>query len=190
MKPRCLLTMLSILFTGLLYGQVLSSDILVMKEKKRTIRTWVKGDFIHFQFVTNQWLDGRIERIANDSIFMTYYATRQVPNGFGFPTVDTAWLGPFNIHVSEIKSMPAKTQYRSVFTNGALLQFGSLGFIFLNLFNSLNNGEQVFSSSNLSALGIASGVFLLGKIQQWQYQPYLRIRKKYSMQIISTSVNK
>lgn len=188
MRPTCLLILLSLCLSLTTLGQ--SNDILVMKERKRTIRSWVKGDLIHFQFVTNQWIDGRIERIGNDSIFLNYYITRELVNGFGFPVFDTAWMGPFSLHVSEIKGMPARWQHTSAFTNGALLQLGAGGYMFLNIFNSLNNGEPVFGSSNLTRLGVASGVFLAGKLQEWNHRPYVRIRKKYSMRILSTSVNK
>lgn len=163
------------------------SDVLVLKEKGRNIRSWVKDDFIRFQYVTTQWIEGKIKNIARDSVFINAFVTRQIPNQFGFPTIDTAWFGLMGIHISEFIGMPGNPFKSGIFTNGTLLQLGGAAYIFLNLFNSIQGGEQVFSSSNLTSIGIAAGVFMIGKIQSWRHRPYIQIRKKYSMQIISTS---
>lgn len=161
------------------------SDVLVFKKKNQNIQSWVKDDYIHFQYVTTQWLNAKIKRIENDSIFIQCYTTRQVPNQFGFPTIDTAWLGPMSVHLSEIIGMPGNRYKSGIFTNGSLLKIGSTGYAFLNIFNSLEKGEPVFASYNLRRIGIAAGVFLLGHLQSLKYKSYIRIRKKYSMQIIS-----
>lgn len=161
------------------------SDVLVFKKKNQNIQSWVKDDFIHFQYVTTQWINGKIKRIANDSIFVNCYITRQVPNQFGFPTIDTSWYGLMSIHVSEIIGMPGNRYKSGMFTSGSLLKIGSAGYVFLNLFNSLKNGEAVFASPNLRNIGIAAGIFLLGHLQSLKYKSYIRMGKKYSIQIIS-----
>lgn len=166
------------------------SGVLVFKEKNRTIRNWTAGDFIHFQYVTTQWIDAKIKHIASDSIFLNCFITRQVPNLFGFPTIDTSWLGPLNMHVSEIIGMPGNPYKSGIFSNGTLFKMGSAGYIFLNLFNSIQRNEQIFSGNNLQSLGIASGVFMVGVLQSLKYKSHVRIRKKYSMQIISINTAK
>lgn len=161
------------------------SDVLVFKKKTQNIKSWVKDDFIHFQYVTTQWLDGKIKLIANDSIFVNCYITRQVANRFGFPTIDTSWFGVLGVHVSEIIGMPGNRYKSGMFTNGSLLKIGSAGYIFLNLFNSLESGVGLFASNNLRNIGIAAGVFVLGHLQSLQYKSHVRMGRKYSMQIIA-----
>jgi len=182
MRPVLLLFVVSFFFHLHTWAQ---SDVLVFKKKNQNIQSWVKDDFIHFQYVTTQWLDGKIKRIANDSIFVNCYITRQIPNQFGFPTIDTSWFSLMGIHVSEIIGMPGNRYKSGMFTNGSLLKIGSAGYTFLNIFNSLESGEAVFGSTNLRNIGIAAGVFLLGHLQSLKYKSYIRIGKKYSMQIIS-----
>lgn len=182
MRPVPLLFIFSSFFHLHTWAQ---SDVLVFKKKNQNIQSWVKDDYIRFQYVTTQWIDGRIKRITNDSIFLNCFITRQVFNQFGFPTPDTSWIGPVNIHVSEIIGMPGNRFRSGMFTNGSLLKIGSAGYIFLNLFNSLENGEAVFASNNLRNIGIAAGVFLMGHLQSLKYKSYIRMGKKYSMQIIS-----
>lgn len=162
------------------------SNILVFKEKNRNVKSWVTDNFIRFQYVTTQWIDGKIKRITADSIFINSYVLRQIPNQFGFPTIDTSWFGLMGIHIAEIIGMPGNRYRSGIIGNGTLFQVGGSGFIFLNVVNSLIKNDKVFSSANLTSIGIAAGFVLVGKLQSLKYKPYIRIRKKYSMQIIST----
>lgn len=161
------------------------SGVLVFKKKNQNIQSWVKDDFIHFQYVTTQWIDGKIKRISKDSVFLNCYILRQVAGAFGLPMMDTSWIGPMGVHISEIIGMPGNRFKSGMFTNGSLLKLGSASYIFLNLFNSLQKGEAVFASYNLRRIGIAAGVFLVGHLQSLKYKSYYRMGKKYSMQIIA-----
>lgn len=182
MRPVLLLLSFCYCFHSNTWAQ---SGVLVFKKKNQNIQSWVKDDYIRFQYVTTQWLEGRIKRIERDSVFVNCYITRQVPNQFGFAITDTSWFGMMGIHVSEIIGMPGNRYKSGMFTNGSLLKIGSAGYIFLNLFNSIENGEAVFASHNLRNIGIAAGVFLIGQLQSLKYKSYIRMGKKYSMQIIS-----
>jgi hypothetical protein len=160
------------------------SDLLVLKQRNRTIQTWVPGSVINFQFSSKQWIQGVIKNIRNDSILMEQIDIRQVPNSFGFPTIDTAKLGLMKLHVNEIYGMPKRNFGSSIFTNGILLQLGSGAFIFLNIFNSLIRNEQVFSSLNVSRLGVAGGVFVVGSLLRASHKTYITLGGKYRMQTI------
>jgi len=182
MRPVLLLFTFFCCFHANLWSQ---SGILVFKKKNQNIQSWVKDDYIRFQYVTTQWLEGRIKRIDKDSIFVNCYVTRQIANQFGFPTIDTSWFGLMGIHISEIIGMPGSRYRGGLFTNGSLLKIGSAGYVFLNLFNSLESGEPVFASYNLRRIGIAAAVFLVGHLQSLKYKSYIRMGKKYSMHVIS-----
>lgn len=165
------------------------SDLLVMKKKNQTLQTWIPGSTITFQFSSKQWIQGIIRKIRNDSILIEQIDVRQVANGFGFPTLDTARLGLLQLHVNEIYGMPLRQFGGSIFTNGALLELGSGAYIFLNVFNSLLKGDPVFAAPNPTRLGIAGGVFLLGLLQQSTHKTYLVMGKKYRMATIHTGAN-
>jgi hypothetical protein len=159
------------------------SDLLVMKNRNQTIQTWVPGSVINFQFSSRQWIQGIIKKIHNDSILIEQIAIVQVPNQFGFPTIDTAKLGLLQLHVNEIYGMPKK-DYAGIITNGSLLQLGSGAYIFLNLANSLIKSDPVFSSVNVTRLGVAGGIFLMGTILHLSHKTYIRLGKRYTMQTI------
>ncbi|MEY4381135.1 MAG: hypothetical protein RJA92_515, partial [Bacteroidota bacterium] len=49
-----------VLFTsGLLHAQ--GGNTLVLKEKGRTIQSWIEKDCITFRFSNTQWIDGKIK---------------------------------------------------------------------------------------------------------------------------------
>ncbi len=181
---KLLLTVL--LLTSFSYSFA-QSDLLVLKQRKQTIQTWVPGSLINFQFSSKQWIQGIIKTIRNDSILIEQIVIRQVPNQFGFPTIDTAKLGILKLHVNEIYGIPKRGSGGDIFTNGTLLQLGSGGYIFLNLINSLIRNEQVFSSVNLTRIGIAGAVFAVGSLLQASHKTYIQLGKKYTMQTLNTS---
>lgn len=160
------------------------SDLLVLKQRNQTIQTWIPGSMISFQFSSKQWLDGIIKAVRNDSILMEQIILRQVPDRFGFPTTDTAKMGLLKLHINEIYGMPKRNFGAGVFTNGLLFKMGSAAYIFLNVFNSLIHNEQVFSSVNLSRIGIAGGVYLLGSLLAANHSNYVIMGKKYRLQTI------
>jgi hypothetical protein len=114
---------------------------------------------------------------------MEQIAIEQVPNQFGFPTIDTAKYGLMKFHVSEIYGMPKKDN-AGIFTNGALFKLGSGAFILLNLFNTAIHNETFFSSANVTRLGIAGGVFVLGVILGASHKTYIVLGKRYKMETI------
>jgi hypothetical protein len=165
------------------------SDLLVLKRGYHTEQTWINGSTINFQFSNRQWLQGVIKKIQHDSIWVSLMNIRQVANGFGFPTMDTAWVGLLNLHVNEVYGMP-RNDVAGIFTNGALLQIGSAAFIFLNLFNTLTHNEPLFTPVNSTRLGIAAGTFLVGTLLHISHRTYIRLGKRYRLETIHTSQEK
>lgn len=180
MKPLLTAALIVLSLTGS-YAQ---SDLLVLKQKNRTIQTWVPGSLISFQFSSKQWLQGIIKTIRNDSITMEQIDIRTVPNAFGFPTIDTAKLGIMKLHVNEVYGMPKRVYGSGIFTNGVLLQLGSGAFMFLNITNSLIRNEQVFSPLNLGRLGVAGSVFVVGSLLRAGHKTYIVLGKKYRLETI------
>jgi hypothetical protein len=65
-----------------------------------------------------------------------------------------------------------------------LVQLGSGAYICLNLANSLIKSDPVFSSVNVTRLGVAGGIFLMGTILHLSHKTYIRLGKRYTMQTI------
>lgn len=180
MKKRLLLFLF---ITNAFFG-FSQNDLLVLKQKNRIIQTWITNSFISFQFSSKQWLQGNIKAIRNDSIILEQMTIRQVPDQFGFPTLDTARMGILKLHVKEIYGIPKRNFGSGLITNGVLLQLGSGAYIFLNIFNSLIHKEMVYSPQNLTRLGIAAGVFVMGTLLRASHKTYIVLGKKYTMQTL------
>jgi hypothetical protein len=85
--------------------------------------------------------------------------------------------------------MPKRNFSAGIISNGTLFKLGGGAYIFLNIFNSLIHNQQLFSSQNLTNLGIASGVFALGALLQARHKTYVVLGKKYTMRILHTNVS-
>jgi len=179
---RKLLTLF--LFTIISINSFSQSDLLVLKQKNQVIQTWVTGSSIDFQFSSKQWIQGIIKTIRNDSILIEQFALHKVPTETGFLRIDTAKMGLMKLHVNEIYGMPRRQFGSGIISNGGLFQLGAGAYIFLNVFNSLIHNEPVFSSQNLTGLGIAAGVFLIGVMLQSTHKTYITLGKKYTMATI------
>lgn len=178
---KLLVPILFIVISQIAFSQ---SDLLVLKQKNQIIQTWVPGSFIDFQFSSKQWIQGIIKTVRNDSILMEIIILHQVPTQLGFLKIDTARMGPLKLHVKEIYGMPKRQFSSGIISNGALFQLGSGAYIFLNVFNSLIHNEPVFSAKNRTGLGIAAGVFALGKILASTHKTYITLGGRYKMETI------
>ena len=161
------------------------TDLLLLKKRGITQKTWVSGSYINFQFSNYQWITGVIKMIRNDSISVRQMEIRTVPDRFGFPTIDTAWFGTIKLHVNEIRAMPKKAKWGKFITNGSLLQLGSLAYIFLNLVNGFILNQSNTTGTNLTNLGIAGGVFIAGTILKATHKEDILLGKKYTMKTIT-----
>ena len=181
--------LLTLLFSAVILTAFSQSDLLVLKQKNHTIQTWVPGSFINFQFSSKQWIQGIIKTIRNDSVILEQIILRQVPNRFGFPTIDTAKMGILKLHVKEIYGMPKRNFSSGIISNGILFQMGSAAYIFLNIFNSLIHKQEIFNPQNLTGIGIAAGVFAIGTLLRAGHKTYIILGKKYTMETIRIANN-
>ena len=176
---------------GLLVAVVFTTSVsraqvgntLVLKEKGRTIQSWIEKDCITFRFSNTQWIEGKIKTILKDSLLINMYRAQQSPTVFGGFRVDTTWLGFLKISIHEISGMPQSRYKSGMFTNGVLFKLGSGAYMFLNIVNSIIKGYPLFDASNTTKLLVAAGFYGIGALQKQKHKAYLPIGKKYTMAI-------
>jgi hypothetical protein len=161
------------------------NDLLVLKQRNHVVQTWVTGSYIDFQFSSKQWIQGRIKKILHDSLVIDQMILK-----FSFSGIDSTHFGLFKLHVKEICGLPKKTYGGGFISNGRLFQLGGAAYILVNIFNSINHQGQVFSQKNLTGIGIAAGVFIIGKLLASTYKSFIVIGKKYTLETITSSVTK
>jgi hypothetical protein len=176
---------------GLLVAVVITTSVsraqvgntLVLKEKGRTIQSWIEKDCITFRFSNTQWIEGKIKTILKDSLLINMYRAQQSPTMFGGFRVDTTWLGFLKISINEISGMPQSRYKSGMFTNGVLFKLGSGAYMFLNIANSIIKGLPLLDAGNSTRLLVAAGFYGIGTLQKQKHKAYLPIGKKYTMAI-------
>lgn len=162
-----------------------SGNVLVLKDRGVTIKSFTKDNYIEFEFSNRQWITGQIHWVKNDSIQVKQYTLQTVMTAYGTYGQDTLRLGTLTLHINEIRAFAKdKSRYQSVFANGAFLKFGGVLYSGLNITNSIINKEAVFSSRNVPS--IAGGIvsFLIGRWMTKKNPPYRPIGKRFSVEIL------
>ena len=162
-----------------------SGNVLVLKDRGVTIKSFTKDNYIEFEFSNRQWITGQIHWVKNDSIQVKQYTLQTVMTAYGTYGQDTLRLGTLTLHINEIRAFAKdKSRYQSVFANGAFLKFGGVLYSGLNITNSIINKEAVFSSRNVSS--IAGGIvsFFIGRWMAKKNPPYRPIGKRFSVEIL------
>lgn len=164
-------------------GQV-PDFIAVKKRNGVTIQNFYAGQPITFETITGGEVEGPIDRIINDSVYIKFFNIKVEPTIWGTRIYDTVstYIVPF--HYKMIKSIKIPVIYKR---RGALrrlstyLQVGGAGYFALNLINGAILGERVSNAHNLAKLAIASGVFGAGYFLKRQYNPRSNRSKKYTI---------
>jgi hypothetical protein len=159
--------------------------VLVLKDRGVSIKNFTVGNYIRFEFSNQQWITGYISRIDHDTVDVKQFALQQIMTGYGTTAEDTLKLGTLSLHINEIRAFAKdKGHFNSVITNGALLKTAGVGYIFLNVANSLIRKDPVFESGNIPKLLGGVGAWVLGKIQQKSNPDYRPIGKRFSVEIL------
>lgn len=162
-----------------------TGNILVLKDKGVTVKSFTKDNYINFEFSNRQWIAGQINWIKKDSIQVKQYALQTVMTAYGTYGQDTLRLGMLTLHVNEIRAFAKdKGQYQSVFSNGAFFKVGGLLYSGLNMTNSIINKEAVFGSKNIPSIAGGIGAYFVGKWLAKKNPPYRPIGKRFSVEIL------
>jgi hypothetical protein len=117
------------------------SDVLILQKNGRNIKTYEPGMRIIFETVYDQWFDGALTDLRNDSVFI---------NGIPF-------------HYREIKAMRMERGKLNYAQDGTLLIIAGGGVLLLNVVNGLYRNDK--AKDWLSTSGwITAGALILGGI--------------------------
>lgn len=176
MKKLILLVFIGTSITA--FGQ---PNYIVLRKHNQTIKTYFTASYIVMQLSNKQWIQGRIRKIKEDSLFIDQMAIRQVSNYFGLPSIDTVRLGLFKIPVYEIYALLKQDKSINIISNGVVLQAAGAGYIVLNSINGIGKGEPIFEGQNGINIGIAAGIFAVGQLLHLTYKDTYILGKKYML---------
>ena len=162
-----------------------SGNVLVLKDRGVTIKSFTKDNYIEFEFSNRQWILGQIQWVKKDSIQIKQYALQTVMTAYGTYGQDTLRLGTITLHINEIRAFAKdKGRYQSVFTNGSFLSIGGILYGGLNITNSIINKEAVFGTKNLPSIGGGLVAYFIGRWMAKKNPPYRPIGKRFSVEIL------
>lgn len=162
-----------------------SSQILLLKDKGVVVYSYTVGDYISFQFSNQQWLTGYIDWIRNDSIQINQFALQSTVSVYGTYGQDTLKLGKLAVQINELIGFPIERgHYNSVFTNGAFLMAGGVGYIGLNAINSFSNKDPLFAGDNIPKLVGGGLAWAAGWILNRTHPNYRPIGKRFSIETL------
>lgn len=99
------------------------SDLLVLKKKGKTIKTFFPDTDMHFS-TDFRYFDANIASIRKDSINLIQYDVRRVQLSHGGVMLDTVGMFPFSIHYKDITAIRKETAGFSVPASGMALMGG------------------------------------------------------------------
>ena len=148
------------------------SDFIVLKKaNNRTVKSYFPGSFISGTTYTGFQLNGFIKEIRNDSVFIEQQEVYQVGTPYGVPRLDTV-LHTLQLHYTEInqfyfsKGSNSRRKGFAQVTLPKIMIIGGVGFIVLELVNTLNRGESINENNKIPSLAIAAGIAAAGLL--WQ----------------------
>ena len=182
LKFYLLVSLVSIFHTNL---SAQGGKLLLLKDRGVVIRSFTEGNYINFEFSNAQWLTGYIDWIKNDSIQINQFALQGTLTMFGTYGQDTLKLGRLVLHINEIKAFAKdRGHFRSVFTNGTFLKAGGIGYIGLNITNSVINNDKIFQTKNISKLAGGLITWFAGVLVKKSNPDYRPIGKRFSVEIL------
>ena len=177
-SPVLFITLLMMSFRVFSQG----SDMVVLKKgPEKTIKTYLTGSQIQFITKARVVVEGRINKILNDSLYINTFHQGKVYNQWGTSFWDTISVGLSKYHIKEIAEIIKPREGFSFIKNGVLFMVGGIGYAFLHSVNAAILKEPI----SLSTLAITGGVALTGYLLNRIHKNTIRLGNRYYLQYIS-----
>lgn len=168
----------TLLLSGLLLTSIASwaqmSDFISLKRaNNRHITSFFKGSRIEFQHVNGVQINGTVEDVRNDSLFVRQWQIVSYITQLGTSKVDTLGSMIYGLHYKEIFQIHHnKKESWGFVKNGSIFMIGGVGYGVLNVINGLYRKESLGDKENLQSLAIAGAVagggFLLNRLHKYR----------------------
>lgn len=137
--------------------------ISVRKKNGQVIKNFYTGSAIVLQLTDGSYLQGPVQTIRNDSVYVMVYDIRLFATNWGTSVRDTIAATRVGIWHSDIGRIFLNRR-RGFFerNTGPLLMIGGAGYLGLNLLNGAFYNQPTGNRKNLRKLGTAAGAFGLG----------------------------
>ncbi len=174
--PKLILLTCILLFNKLLFSQ---SDFIVIKKKNgRTVKSLYSGIYIRFFTPSGNEISGMIRKIEKDTIYLTYYDIRMLPNQWGTRVQDTVAAYFSRYHYNEIYAVPKDRQSFEFVRDGTIFMLGGVAYAALHLFNAAYLKDKVDGKTMAIAGTVAATGFVMKKLRRKMFV----VGRKYKLQ--------
>jgi hypothetical protein len=192
------LTLVVILSLSCLFANS-QQEILIFKKGNKEIYKYWPGTTIAFQIKNGEWQKGEITKFKNDSFFIRPRVVH-----YNLYNTDTFYYNITGYSVADIYAFP-KPGVRVDFVNGsfraliagshvkwywikggAVFRYAAEGYAVLVVANGIIKNDLSWKRDKNKLL-TAAAVYLGGFFLRMSYKPYLRIGRKYQVQILKLS---
>lgn len=161
-----------------------SADFIILKKRGKTVETFYGGSNISFTTVTGVFIDARINRIKNDTLFLQQFIIRYLPTNLGTYIIDTAGSYHYQYHYNQIAAFGRKERsgfnYRG---SGAALLGGGIVLTLASGVVYLVDREKFSAPLLLASVALGTIGYFLAKGKN----KGIVIGKKYKLVYISVT---
>lgn len=172
------LTLACLFVYSIALGQ--QDDFISFGKRDRTLRTYFKGMPIAFIHRNGDFINGTIQKIQRDSIFIKQYDIRMMPTPWGTASKDTISYYDLRFHYKEIAAFPRPPRSFEFVRNGTFFMITGGGYTFLHTFNGLIQKHPLDGATLAISGGVAALGFTMKKLRKYYYP----IGKKYTIKYI------
>ncbi|OJU28378.1 MAG: hypothetical protein BGN92_07735 [Sphingobacteriales bacterium 41-5] len=159
--------------------------ISVKKRSGVTVRNYYAGGWpITFKAKDGRIYEGPIKKIANDSLWVTFYNVNKMATIWNTYFYDTVEVYSIPFHYKEIDHIiipNVRKKKGYLFTLGTMMQYGGFGYVVVNAVNSVYLKDSFTSKRNLTNVGIATATGLAGTLLKGRYGNPYRKTKRYKI---------
>jgi len=146
---------------------------LLLKKNNKTVQRYYPGRTISFFTTDKMPVNGRLDSLVRDSLFLTYFQLVLVP---------TPW-GTFRMIAFSMANVGALPRKRNRWFEGVLMT-GGLAYTALNLVNTVREKDPPFGKDNIAnivgGLGTAAAGYTIAKLKKSSYT----LGKTYRLSVV------
>lgn len=137
--------------------------ISVKKQNGRTLKNIYAGSQVLLHLQNGQYVQGPVQVVKNDSLFLIVYDVRFYPTPWGTYVRDTISTLINSYHYKDIQRVHLHKQQGFIKRKaGPILMIGGAGYLVLNILNGAIFDLPITDKQNLRRIGTAGGAFGLG----------------------------
>lgn len=157
-----------------------SDIILVKKGVNRTVARLVPGRPVSLSEKSGAAIDGNVDRIDRDTLYVRQYDIRRRPTQWGTSVADTVSTWTVAVHYRDIVTLQKTSESFALFRNGMIPLVAGMGYSLLHLVNAGLQKEPVDGRT----MAVAGGVALTGLVLKKTHRNYISMDRKHRLEYI------